>query len=130
MELSIKKSVEINEMEFNKKFRVDFHCHTHYSRDSLTKPENLVKMCHRKGLGRIVITDHNSIAGALEAHNLDPFHIIVGEEIMTTCGEILAAFVQECVPAGLTQMQTIQLLRDQGAFISISHPFDKMRKGS
>lgn len=130
MNLSFKKSVEINDMEFSKKLRVDFHCHTYCSRDSFTRPENLVKMCHRKGLGRIVVTDHNTITGALEAHSLDPIHIIVGEEIMTTCGEILAAFVQECVPAGLTPIETIQMLRDQGAFISISHPFDKMRKGS
>lgn len=110
--------------------RIDFHCHTNYSIDSLTKPEILVKMCLRKGLDRIVVTDHNTIDGALEAHRLDPIHIIVGEEIMTTQGEILAAFVKECIPAGLHPLETVQLLRDQGAFISISHPFDQMRKGS
>ena len=114
----------------NNKLRVDFHCHTNYSRDSLTRPEILVKMCLRKGLDRVVVTDHNTIAGALEAHYLDPLHIIVGEEIMTSCGELLAAYVQERVPAGIPPLETIQILRDQGAFISISHPFDKMRKGS
>ena len=76
------------------------------------------------------MTDHNTIAGALEAYRLDPLHIVIGEEIMTSCGEILAAYVQENVPAGLPPLETIQILRDQRAFISISHPFDKMRKGS
>lgn len=113
-----------------KKIRIDFHCHTNFSRDSLTSPEMLVKMCHRKNLDRIVVTDHNTISGALEAHHLDPIHIIIGEEIMTTQGEILAVFVKENIPAGLHPIETIQILRDQDAFISVSHPFDKMRNGS
>ena len=122
--------VNMDNVEPTNKLRVDFHCHSNYSRDSLTKPEMLVKMCLRKGLDRIVVTDHNTIEGAIEAHRLDPIHIIVGEEIKTTRGEILAAYVQERIPAGLPPLETIQLLRDQGAFISISHPFDKMRNGS
>jgi predicted metal-dependent phosphoesterase TrpH len=112
------------------KLRVDFHCHTNFSKDSLTKPESLVKMCLRKGLDRIVVTDHNAIDGALEAHRLDPGHVIGGEEIMTTCGEILAAYVKEKIPGGLNPFETIQLLQAQGAFISISHPFDTIRNGS
>ena len=76
-----------------------------------------------------MVTDHNSIAGALEAKRLDPERIIVGEEIMTTRGEILAAYVTEEVPAGLSPQETIRRLREQGAFISVSHPFDRLRKG-
>ena len=48
---------------------------------------------------------------------------------MTTCGEILAAFVQEEIPAGLTPGETIRRLKAQGAFISVSHPFDRLRSG-
>ena len=33
---------------------------------------------------------------------------------MTTEGEILAAFVKEVIPKGLTPLETIQKLRDQG----------------
>jgi len=109
--------------------KVEFHCHTIFSKDSLTKPERLVDTARQKGLGRVVVTDHNSIAGALRAHRIDPELIIVGEEIMTTRGEILAAFVAEEIPAGLTPQETIRRLREQGAFISVSHPFDVMRSG-
>jgi len=77
----------------------------------------------------VVITDHNSIAGAREAQAIDPELIIVGEEIMTTQGEILAAFVQEEIPARLSPQETIKLLKEQGAFISVSHPFDELREG-
>ncbi len=35
----------------------------------------------------------------------------------------------EEIPKGLTPQETIRRLKDQGAFISVSHPFDKLRKG-
>ena len=108
---------------------LEFHCHTNASKDSLTKPEDLILMARKKGLDRLVITDHNSIAGARAAQALDPELIIVGEEIMTTKGEILAAFVSEEIPAGLTPQETIRRLKEQGAFISVSHPYDTHRKG-
>jgi predicted metal-dependent phosphoesterase TrpH len=111
-------------------WHVDFHCHTNISKDSLTSPEQLISAARRKHLDRVVVTDHNSIAGALAAHALEPERIIVGEEIMTTKGEILAAFVTEEIPRGLSPEETIQRLRDQGAFISVAHPFDSWRNGA
>jgi predicted metal-dependent phosphoesterase TrpH len=108
---------------------VEFHCHTIASKDSLVRPADLVAAARRKGIDRLIVTDHNTIAGARAAQALDPGRVIVGEEIMTTRGEILAAFVREEVPAGLTPQETIRSLRDQGAFISVSHPFDRMRSG-
>ena len=109
--------------------RVEFHCHTIFSKDSLTRPEDLVNTCRRKGIDRVVVTDHNTIAGARAAQSIDPELVIVGEEIMTTRGEILAAFVSEEIPKGLTPQETIRRLKDQGAFISVSHPFDRWRSG-
>lgn len=109
---------------------LEFHCHTIFSKDSLTTPEKLIKTCRRRGIDRVIITDHNTIAGARAAQALDPERVIVGEEIMTTCGEILAAYVREGIPAGLTPAEAIRRLRDQGAFISVSHPFDRWRNGS
>jgi predicted metal-dependent phosphoesterase TrpH len=108
---------------------VDFHCHTRASKDSLTTPEKLIAAAQKKGLGRVVVTDHNTIQGALAAQPLAPDLIIVGEEIKTSKGEILAAFVQVEIPSMLSPVETIRRLRDQGAFISVSHPFD-LRSGA
>jgi predicted metal-dependent phosphoesterase TrpH len=108
---------------------VEFHCHTIYSKDSLTRPRDLVEVCLRKGIDRVIVTDHNSIAGARAAQALDPELVIIGEEIMTTRGEILAAFVREEIPPFLSPQETINRLKKQGAFISISHPFDELRQG-
>jgi predicted metal-dependent phosphoesterase TrpH len=109
--------------------RTEFHCHTIYSKDSLTSPVSLVESCRRKGIDRVVVTDHNTILGAQAAHAIDPQRVIIGEEIMTTKGEILAAFLEEEVPPLLSPLETIERLRHQGAFISVSHPFDAWRKG-
>src|SRR5512140_1840648 len=96
--------------------RTEFHCHTRYSKDSLTEPRDLVRACARKGIDRVIITDHDTVAGARAAKEIDPERVIVGEEIMTTRGEILAAFVAEEVPPGLSPEETIRTLREQGAF--------------
>lgn len=109
--------------------KVDFHAHTVVSKDSLTRIPSLISAARRAGLDRIVITDHNSIRGALEAQRLAPEMVIVGEEIQTTAGEVLAAFVSREIPRGLEPLKVIGLLREQGAFISISHPFDPYRSG-
>jgi len=109
--------------------RTEFHCHTRYSKDSLSSPQALLAAARRRGIERLIITDHNTIAGALACQALDPQRVIVGEEVMTTRGELLAAFVTQEIPAGLPPREAIARLRAQGAFISVSHPFDRLRSG-
>ncbi|HEX2979366.1 MAG TPA: PHP domain-containing protein [Anaerolineaceae bacterium] len=109
---------------------VEFHCHTRYSKDSLVPVERLLAECRKKGIDRVVVTDHNEIIGGVEAARLDPQRVIVGEEVMTTRGELLAAYVTEKVPRGLEPREAIARLRAQGAFISVSHPFDTVRNGA
>jgi len=109
------------------RFRVEFHCHTVFSKDSLTKPADLVKTARRIGLDRLIVTDHNSTGGAFACKAIDPELVIIGEEIMTTQGELLASFMTEEIPHNLSPMETIGRLREQGAFISVSHPMDAHR---
>ena len=109
--------------------RVEFHCHTIYSKDCLVRVEQLLSACRQKGIDRLVITDHNSAAGAFLAAEIDPDLVIPGEEILTQKGELLAAYIKEEIPSGLSSKETIEILREQGAFISVAHPFDRLRKG-
>jgi predicted metal-dependent phosphoesterase TrpH len=109
-------------------FKVDLHLHTCASKDCATRPADVVQIAKTKGLDRICITDHNSIDGALAAQAIDPDFVIVGEEILTEFGgEILAFFVSEWIPPRLPHREIIERLKDQGAVISISHPFDRHR---
>jgi predicted metal-dependent phosphoesterase TrpH len=107
--------------------RVEFHCHTVFSKDSLVTPEQLLAVCRKRGIDRVVVSDHNTIQGALAAKALDPERVIVGEEILTQQGELLAVYVREEIPKGLTAFEAVARLRAQGALISVSHPFDGAR---
>ncbi|MEL6271115.1 MAG: PHP domain-containing protein, partial [Chloroflexota bacterium] len=111
-------------------WNVELHSHTYWSTDCMVKFETIMRVCEERGIDRIAITDHNTADGALAFQKIAPELVIVGEEIFTTQGELLAFFVQETIPKGLTPEETIKRLRDQGAFISVSHPFDQYRKGA
>jgi hypothetical protein len=111
-------------------WRVELHSHTCFSPDSLARPEAIVAACRRRGIAKIAITDHNTIAGALAAARLAPDLVIVGEEIMTDRGELIAWFVQEEVPRGLSPAATLARLREQGAVIGIPHPLDGLRRSA
>lgn len=109
--------------------KVDFHVHSIGSKDSLSKGEDLCTQARKLGLGKLIITDHNTIGEAVRLQKLFPDFVIVGEEILTTRGEILAIFVKEEVPKGLDPLEVFRRLRDQGAFISLSHPYAPLRYG-
>ena len=110
-------------------WQVDLHLHTQRSKDSLLAPDRLLAAARRAGMSRIAVTDHNSARAALELAEREPDYVIPGEEILTTCGELLAYFIHEEVPPGLTPRAAIDRLRAQGAVISVSHPFDRLRGG-
>ncbi|MCX6047014.1 MAG: PHP domain-containing protein [Chloroflexi bacterium] len=111
-------------------WKVDLHSHTIYSKDCLTRAAALIARARAVGLDKIAVTEHNRLDGALAAKKLAPDLIIVGEEIMTTHGEIIAYFVKQEVPRGLSPQETIARLRDQGAVISIPHPLDSVRRSA
>jgi predicted metal-dependent phosphoesterase TrpH len=111
------------------KWKTELHCHSAASPDCLVSVKDLINVAKSRGLHRLAITDHNTIRGALYARSLDPELIIVGEEILTTKGELLAFFVKEEIPRGLTPLEAIKRLREQNAFISVSHPYDRLRHG-
>ncbi|MDE0609953.1 MAG: hypothetical protein OXH77_08620 [Anaerolineaceae bacterium] len=111
-------------------WRVETHAHTLWSKDSLTRPEAIVRLCRERQITRIAITDHNTAEGALFMKRMAPGLVIVGEEIMTSEGELLAWFVRESVAPGMSPARTIRILRNQGAVISVSHPFDRLRRGA
>ena len=109
--------------------KTDFHVHSIASPDSLSKGDELLARAKKIGLGKLIITDHNSIKTAEELHRKYPDYVVVGEEILTTRGEILALFVREELPKGIEPLEAFKRLRDQGAFISLSHPYAPMRHG-
>ena len=105
--------------------RVDLHVHTCCSPDCNTSLELVASSCERAGIDCIAVTDHNTIAGALELQAAGRVRVIVGEEIGTTSGELLGLFLREPVPAGLSPVETIRRVREQGGLVCIPHPLGR-----
>ena len=103
--------------------RGDFHMHTYYSFDCMTSPEALARRCSDVGLDCIAVTDHNSLAGAQAVRAVAGFTVILGEEVKSTAGEITGLFLTEEVPAGLSPVETAKRIKEQGALVSVPHPF-------
>lgn len=110
--------------------RADLHVHTHYSPDCLMTAQEIVTACQKTGINCLAITDHNSLAGALEVARLAPFPVIVGEEVHTRDGEIIGLFLEEEIPRGLTPEATIARIRAQGGLVLVPHPFDRLRRST
>lgn len=106
----------------------DLHTHTCHSHDCVTTPAELLAACQEYGIEAVAVTDHNTIAGALEAAALAPghMHVIVGEEIKTLQGEIIGLYLKEEIPRGLSAEETIKRIKAQGGLVYIPHPFDPL----
>ena len=108
--------------------KVDMHVHTSCSKDGLLSPEEIVVNCRQKGLGALAVTDHDTIAGALAVRDVAPFPIIVGQEVSTPQGEVLGLFLEREVPRGLSPLEAIASIKEQGGLAGVPHPFDKFRR--
>ena len=112
------------------KLKCELHCHSKFSSCSNLKLETILEKCQEQGIRVIAITDHNTIQGALGLLRLKPaeLQVIIGEEIMTSEGELLAYFLKQEVPSLLSPEETIYLIKGQGGVVGVSHPFDKIRR--
>ena len=110
----------------------DLHCHTSASFDSLSKPADVARVAAERGLTHLAITDHDRIDGALAARAAAPpeLTIIVGQEVRTSAGDLIALFVERPIPPGLAPAEAAQLIREQGGVVGLAHPYDRFRAGA
>ena len=104
----------------------DLHMHTHYSDGRPTVRTLLDHVARRTTLQVVAITDHDTVEGALEARALQgryPFEIVVGEEVSSREGHILALFIERRVPPGLSATETLAAIHEQGGLAIAAHPF-------
>lgn len=112
--------------------RLELHCHTKYSNDSLQSFHLLYWKCRVKKIKYIAITDHNNLAGAIAFEQFckkrgSKVHVIKGEEVLTTEGEIIGLYLKKEIPEGLSPEATIEQIIDQDGVVYIPHPYDEKR---
>lgn len=116
----------------NNLVRVDMHCHTRLSKDSLNDPRKLVETAAGRGIDVLCVTDHNGLANALALSKMSglPTRVIPSEEVKSNEGEIIGYFLSELVPKGLTPEETAKRIKGQGGLVAVPHPFDSLRTAS
>ncbi len=103
--------------------KIDMHIHTSYSPDGMVEPVEVLKIAKKLGLSAVAITDHNEIKGALKAKNAKIIDVIVGEEVSTSAGHVLAYNIQSLIPRGLSVAETIDKIHECGGIAVIAHPY-------
>lgn len=115
--------------------RVDMHCHTMYSGDSVTLLYELEEAFIQSGVDVLCICDHGTIQGAKVLHEklsqvdgekVDK--VIIGEEYSTSQGELIGLFLKERITPGLSPLEVALAIKAQGGLVYVPHPFDTARR--
>ena len=110
----------------------DLHCHTSASFDSLSRPQAVLRAAAERGLTHLAITDHDRIDAALAARDAAPdgLTVIVGQEVKTQTGDLIALYIEKPIPAGLPASAAAAAIRGAGGLVGLAHPFDRFRAGA
>ncbi|MBP2145259.1 putative metal-dependent phosphoesterase TrpH [Methanofollis sp. W23] len=111
--------------------RLDMHVHSVYSPDAVIEIDTIVR-AWRTHRVLAMVCDHNTIRGSEEVfrrvREFDPdVPLIRAEEISTTEGEVIGAFLTEEITPGLSAGETIDQISEQGAVSIVPHPFCTFR---
>jgi len=106
--------------------RADLHMHTTAS-DGWPSPQELVDHAGGIGLDLIAVTDHDTIEGALRAaehaSRRTKLEIVIGEEVSSRDGHIVALFIEKKIRPGMSAAATVHAIHDQGGLAVAVHPF-------
>ncbi len=106
--------------------RYILHIHTKYSVCSNCEPRRILEIVKKKGFDGVVITDHNTIRGALEARRInqdDDFEVVIGEEVSTDIGHVLVFYVKKEIKPTKVEL-VVDEARKQDALCILAHPYN------
>lgn len=108
-------------------FKIDPHIHSKNSSCSKLTLKQILFKAYEKDLDAICITDHDIITKMpLEKNIL----ILIGSEITTKDGHILAYGISELIPRMLSAEETIDKIHEQGGIAVAAHPYRKFDQTS
>ena len=103
------------------------HIHSLYSDGTASVAQILAHVEERTDLDVLAITDHERIDGALRAAELHAggtysFDLVIGEEVTTRRGHVLALYVEERLPALRPLEETLRAIHAAGGIAIAAHP--------
>src|SRR5439155_18922165 len=107
--------------------RIDLHLHSSASFDCRVPPLEMGRRCRQLGLSPVVLTDHDTIDGARSLREAGE-RVVIGQEILTTEGELIGLFLEEAVTKRLSPEEAIAAIKEQGGLVYLEHPYDTGRR--
>ncbi len=106
--------------------RADLQIHTEQS-DGMDDALTILNAAHRRGVDIIAVTDHDQTRGAHLARETaaranHPVEVIVGSEVTSRHGHILALWIEDPIPFFRSAAETVEAIWNQGGVAIISHP--------
>jgi len=112
---------------------VDTHLHTAASYDGHTEPVTLLRRAREVGLDAVVVTDHDTVTGAHRVAELAAEYdlvAVVGCEVSTADGHLLAIGVDSAPEPGRPLPETAREIREESGVAVVPHPFQRSRHGA
>ena len=119
--------------------KIDLHCHSFFSGDGVSSPEQLIKAARKNGLSGFAMTDHNTCdainymldKGLMRADGLpvDNFLIIPGVEVTTAEGHLLCIGAVLPDLKGRSALEVCRRIHEAGGLAIPPHPYDLFRAG-
>lgn len=106
-------------------FRCLFHLHTRHSYDSLLSPHKIVARARELKLDALIVTDHNTLQGSLEAKRSsqgNPPMVVVAAEYQSEKGDIIGLFLHEEIRSRESNV-IIRQIHEQGGLVVLPHPY-------
>jgi hypothetical protein len=104
----------------------DLQIHTEES-DGMDDARTILDAAQRRGVSIIAVTDHDQTRGAHIARETaaqaeHAVEVIVGSEVTSRQGHILALWIEDPIPAFRSAAETVEAIWKQGGVAIISHP--------
>jgi predicted metal-dependent phosphoesterase TrpH len=107
----------------------DLHIHSLHSYDGTASISAIFKYASTcTDLNILAITDHDTMSGVPEAVDLAPkynLQVIPGCEVSSRDGHVLCLFINHVIQSGLSLLETVLRVRDQGGLCIAAHPMAK-----
>src|SRR5262245_15038763 len=112
-------------MNEQRRGRADLHMHSLAS-DGVSSVVQILDAADLAGLDVIAITDHDRIEAALAAQALaktreGAVQVVIGEEVSSRGGHVLALFIEQRIRPWQSLRTTVAQIHDQGGLAIIAH---------
>lgn len=120
-------------------FNIDLHCHSFFSGDGVSSPEQLIASARKKGLHGFAMTDHNTCDAIFymldkglmreDGQPVDGFLVLPGVEVTTEDGHLLCIGTTLPNLKGTPAAEVCKIIHEHGGLAIPPHPYDLFRAG-